>query len=70
MHRESQRFDLIVVFGAGFSERKAHIIGVDIFGGQVVAVLNDVFGVQSRGGCACAGPYAQWLLGMDEEFHC
>ena len=25
----------------------------------VAAVLNDVFGVQSRGGCACAGPYAQ-----------
>ncbi len=25
----------------------------------VCAVLNDVFGVQARGGCACAGPYAQ-----------
>jgi len=31
----------------------------------VVALLNDLFGVQARGGCACAGPYAQWLLGMD-----
>ncbi len=29
------------------------------------AVLNDVFGVQARGGCACAGPYAQSLLGID-----
>lgn len=28
------------------------------------AVLNDVFGVQSRGGCACAGPYAHKLLGL------
>ena len=25
----------------------------------VAALLNDLFGVQSRGGCACAGPYAQ-----------
>ncbi|CAD7938980.1 unnamed protein product [Amoebophrya sp. A120] len=32
----------------------------------VCAVLNDVFGIQARGGCACAGPYAQKLLGMSE----
>ena len=25
----------------------------------VCALLNDVFGIQARGGCACAGPYAQ-----------
>ena len=31
----------------------------------VCAVLNDVFGVQARGGCACAGPYALSLLGLD-----
>ncbi|XP_022086161.1 uncharacterized protein LOC110976840 [Acanthaster planci] len=31
----------------------------------VCAVLNDVFGIQARGGCACAGPYAQDLLGID-----
>ena len=30
----------------------------------VCAVLNDVFGIQSRGGCQCAGPYSQRLLGM------
>ncbi len=33
----------------------------------VVAVLNDLFGVQSRGGCACAGPYGHRLLGIDAE---
>lgn len=32
----------------------------------VTALLNDLFGVQARGGCACAGPYAQDLLGIDE----
>ncbi|XP_066919194.1 uncharacterized protein [Clytia hemisphaerica] len=33
----------------------------------VSVLLNDLFGIQSRGGCACAGPYAQQLLGMDED---
>ena len=31
----------------------------------VVAVLNDLFGIQSRGGCSCAGPYGHYLLGID-----
>lgn len=31
----------------------------------VVAMLNDVFGIQSRGGCSCAGPYGHRLLGID-----
>ncbi|HEX7950904.1 MAG TPA: aminotransferase class V-fold PLP-dependent enzyme [Candidatus Limnocylindrales bacterium] len=33
----------------------------------VVAVLNDLFGIQSRGGCACAGPYGHRLLGIDDQ---
>ena len=33
----------------------------------VVAVLNDLFGVQARGGCSCAGPYGHRLLGIDIE---
>jgi len=32
----------------------------------VVALLNDLFGIQARGGCSCAGPYGAMLLGMDE----
>ena len=31
----------------------------------VVALLNDLFGIQSRGGCSCAGPYGHRLLGVD-----
>lgn len=35
--------------------------------GQFVAtLLNDLFGIQSRGGCACAGPYGHALLGVTE----
>jgi len=28
----------------------------------VVALLNDLFGIQARGGCSCAGPYGHRLL--------
>jgi selenocysteine lyase/cysteine desulfurase len=33
----------------------------------VVALLNDLFGIQARGGCSCAGPYGHRLLGIDIE---
>jgi selenocysteine lyase/cysteine desulfurase len=31
----------------------------------VVALLNDLFGIQARGGCSCAGPYGHRLLGIN-----
>lgn len=31
----------------------------------VVALLNDLFGIQARGGCSCAGPYGHRLLKID-----
>ena len=33
----------------------------------VVAILSDVFGIQARGGCSCAGPYGARLLGISTE---
>jgi selenocysteine lyase/cysteine desulfurase/CRP-like cAMP-binding protein len=33
----------------------------------IVALLNDLFGIQARGGCFCAGPYLQRLTGIGEE---
>jgi len=33
----------------------------------VVALLNDLFGIQARGGCSCAGPYGHRLLGVGPE---
>lgn len=33
----------------------------------VVTLLNDLFGIQARGGCSCAGPYGHRLLGIDLE---
>lgn len=32
----------------------------------VVRLLNDLFGIQARGGCACAGPYGHRLLNIDD----
>ncbi|KAB1210590.1 putative cysteine desulfurase [Morella rubra] len=37
-----------------------------LHGPFVAALLNDLFGIQARGGCACAGPYAHTLLNVDE----
>lgn len=33
----------------------------------VVRLLSDLFGIQARAGCSCAGPYGHSLLGIDEE---
>ncbi|KAL3320819.1 hypothetical protein Ciccas_000504 [Cichlidogyrus casuarinus] len=33
----------------------------------IATLLNDLFGIQCRAGCACAGPYAMDLLGLPEK---
>lgn len=38
--------------------------GRDLHYGFIVALLNDLFGIQARGGCSCAGPYGHVLLGL------
>ena len=32
-----------------------------------VKILNDRFGIQTRGGCSCAGTYGHYLLHVDQE---
>ena len=56
---ESDRLS-IVSFVIRHGERRLHY-------NFVVALLNDLFGIQSRGGCSCAGPYGHRLLGIDVE---
>ncbi|MGX5681336.1 aminotransferase class V-fold PLP-dependent enzyme [Schumannella luteola] len=41
--------------------------GLYLHHNAVVAILNDLFGIQARGGCSCAGPYGHRLLGIDLE---
>jgi len=36
--------------------------------GFVVRLLNDLFGIQARGGCSCAGPYGHSLLQLTPEY--
>ncbi|XP_050546632.1 uncharacterized protein LOC126908518 isoform X2 [Daktulosphaira vitifoliae] len=50
-----------------FSLLVRHPRGAYLHHNFICAILNDVFGVQARGGCACAGPYAQDLLGIDDS---
>uniref|UniRef100_M8BAV9 Putative cysteine desulfurase n=1 Tax=Aegilops tauschii TaxID=37682 RepID=M8BAV9_AEGTA len=38
-----------------------------LHGRFVTRLLNDIFGIQARGGCACAGPYGHTLLNVDNE---
>ena len=33
----------------------------------VVKLLNDRFGIQTRGGCSCAGTYGHFLLNVNQE---
>ena len=33
----------------------------------VVKLLNDYFGIQTRGGCSCAGTYGHFLLNVDQQ---
>ena len=40
----------------------------DLHYGFIVSLLNDLFGIQVRGGCSCAGPYGHSLLGMDMPY--
>ncbi|KAF6022755.1 hypothetical protein EB796_018929 [Bugula neritina] len=33
----------------------------------ISTLLNDLYGIQTRGGCACAGPYGESLLGINAQ---
>lgn len=64
----------IEVLGNPDPERRIGIVSFNITdprGGVihprlVTTLLNDLFGIQSRAGCSCAGPYGHRLLAIDE----
>ena len=56
----NQECDRLAIFSLRFKHGEK-----DLHYGFVVALLNDLFGIQARGGCSCAGPYGHELLGMD-----
>ena len=68
-----ERNPAIEILGNHEAERLSIVSFVVRHGGRylhhnfVVALLNDLFGIQARGGCSCAGPYGHRLLGIDIE---
>jgi selenocysteine lyase/cysteine desulfurase len=67
--RNHPRIDLLGAPGlarlpvASFRLRDGH--GGHIHQQLVTRMLSDLYGIQARGGCACAGPYVHRLLGID-----
>jgi hypothetical protein len=67
--------DGIEILGNPDPERRVGIISFNIKSPDgkylhhkfVTALLNDLFGIQSRAGCSCAGPYGHRLLRIGEE---
>ncbi|MGA8046715.1 MAG: aminotransferase class V-fold PLP-dependent enzyme [Dermatophilaceae bacterium] len=55
---EAERLSILSVTLRSPSGRRLHH-------NYVVALLNDLYGIQARGGCSCAGPYGHRLLGID-----
>ncbi|GHB13471.1 aminotransferase class V-fold PLP-dependent enzyme [Salinicola rhizosphaerae] len=48
-----------------FQVKDAH--GAPIHHQLFTRMLSDVYGIQARGGCACAGPYAHRLMAIDDD---
>ena len=65
----------IRILGPECPTRRLGIVSFNLFAptGEMVhprlvtVLLNDLFGIQSRAGCSCAGPYGHDLLGIDDQ---
>ncbi|HMA61051.1 MAG TPA: aminotransferase class V-fold PLP-dependent enzyme [bacterium] len=66
--------DNMLLYGPQNPDKKINIIPFNIKHQDrwlhpkfVTRLLNDLFGIQTRAGCLCAGPYGHRLLNIDEE---
>ncbi len=57
----SRNSDRLPIFSFMVRDRAGNPVHQQVF----TRMLSDVYGIQARGGCACAGPYAHRLLGID-----
>ncbi len=64
----------VIIYGPKDIDKKIGIIAFNIRHKDrylhpkfVTTLLNDLFGIQTRAGCSCAGPYGHRLLHVDEE---
>lgn len=58
-----QHCERLPIFSLRFRSEKG-----ELHYGFVVRLLNDLFGIQARGGCSCAGPYGHSLLGLTRQY--
>ncbi|MBU0507749.1 aminotransferase class V-fold PLP-dependent enzyme [bacterium] len=67
--REWTRHPKLLILGLTEAKRLGIISLIirDVHHNLAAALLNDLFGIQVRGGCMCAGPYGHLLLHIDEE---
>jgi len=63
--REAERLSIVSFVVRDSAAGETPIPGRYLHHNFVVSALNDLFGIQSRGGCSCAGPYGHRLLGID-----
>lgn len=61
-HGDSQPIFSFIVYPSGGDSEAKHL-----HCHFTSRLLNDLFGIQARGGCACAGPYGHLLLGVSQE---
>jgi selenocysteine lyase/cysteine desulfurase len=64
----------IVFYGSTDPEKKVNIVAFNIKHRDRIIhprlftrIMNDFFGIQTRAGCSCAGPYGHRLLSIDKE---
>lgn len=64
-----EKIDSIKILEPGIRHRQAilSLVFDDMHYHMVVKALNDIFGIQARGGCSCAGTYGHHLYGLDHD---
>lgn len=67
--------DRIMFYGPQGADKKVPIIPFNIAHKDkilhpkfVTRLLNDLFGIQTRAGCSCAGPYGHHLMKIEQDF--
>ncbi len=64
-----EKLDGVKILEPGIRHRQAilSLVFDDVHYHMVVKALNDMFGIQTRGGCSCAGTYGHHLYGLDHD---
>ncbi len=73
-HERIKNLPNIIIYGTTDPNKKVNIISFNIKHKDRILhpkfftkLINDLFGIQTRAGCSCAGPYGHQLLGIDNE---